>query len=74
MCVVAYGLLLTKEFMSVPKFGCINVHPSLLPRWRGAAPIQRAIEAGDKLSGVTIMQMDEGLDKGDHNLPRASTY
>lgn len=63
--VVAYGLLLTKEFMSVPKFGCINVHPSLLPRWRGAAPIQRAIEAGDKLSGVTIMQMDEGLDKGD---------
>ena len=63
--VVAYGLILTKEFMSVPKFGCINVHPSLLPRWRGAAPIQRSIEAGDKLSGVTIMQMSEGLDKGD---------
>ena len=63
--VVAYGLMLTKEFMSVPKFGCINVHPSLLPRWRGAAPIQRSIEAGDKLSGVTIMQMAEGLDKGD---------
>ena len=63
--VVAYGLMLTKEFMLVPKFGCINVHPSLLPRWRGAAPIQRSIEAGDKLSGVTIMQMAEGLDKGD---------
>ncbi|MDB2461207.1 methionyl-tRNA formyltransferase [Gammaproteobacteria bacterium] len=63
--VVAYGLMLTKEFMSIPKFGCINVHPSLLPRWRGAAPIQRSIEAGDKLSGVTIMQMTEGLDKGD---------
>ena len=63
--VVAYGLILTKEFMSVPKFGCINVHPSLLPRWRGAAPIQRSIEAGDKLSGITIMQMTEELDKGD---------
>ena len=63
--VVAYGLMLTKEFMSVPKFGCINVHPSLLPRWRGAAPIQRSIEAGDKISGVTIMQMTEGLDQGD---------
>ena len=63
--VVAYGLILTKEFISSPKFGCINVHPSLLPRWRGAAPIQRSIEAGDKLSGVSIMQMNEGLDKGD---------
>ena len=63
--VVAYGLMLTKEFISVPKFGCINVHPSLLPRWRGAAPIQRSIEAGDKLSGVSIMQMNEELDKGD---------
>ena len=63
--VVAYGLILTKEFISFPKFGCINVHPSLLPRWRGAAPIQRSIEAGDKLSGVSIMQMNEGLDKGD---------
>ena len=63
--VVAYGLLLTKEFMSVPKFGCINVHPSLLPRWRGAAPIQRAIEAGDKMSGITIMKMTEELDTGD---------
>ena len=63
--VVAYGLILTKEFISIPKFGCINVHPSLLPRWRGAAPIQRSIEAGDKLSGISIMQMNEGLDKGD---------
>ena len=63
--VVAYGLILTKEFISSPKFGCINVHPSLLPRWRGAAPIQRSIEAGDKLSGVSIMQMNKGLDQGD---------
>ena len=63
--VVAYGLILSKEFMSVPKFGCINVHPSLLPRWRGAAPIQRSIEAGDELSGITIMKMTEGLDEGD---------
>ena len=63
--VVAYGLILTKEFISIPKYGCINVHPSLLPRWRGAAPIQRSIQAGDKLSGITIMQMNEELDKGD---------
>jgi len=63
--VVAYGLILTKEFISVPEFGCINIHPSLLPRWRGAAPIQRSIEAGDKLSGITIMQMTDKLDKGD---------
>ena len=63
--VVAYGLLLTKEFISIPKYGCINVHPSLLPRWRGAAPIQRSIESGDKLSGITIMKISEGLDKGD---------
>ena len=63
--VVAYGLILTKDFMSIPKFGCINVHPSLLPRWRGAAPIQRSIEAGDELTGITIMKMNEGLDTGD---------
>ena len=63
--VVAYGLLLTREFISIPKYGCINVHPSLLPRWRGAAPIQRSIESGDKLSGITIMKISEGLDKGD---------
>ena len=65
MIVVAYGLLLPKEVLVTPKFGCINVHASLLPRWRGAAPIQRAIEAGDIETGVTIMQMDIGLDTGD---------
>lgn len=65
MVVVAYGLLLPKVILEAPKLGCINVHGSLLPRWRGAAPIQRAIEAGDKESGVVIMQMDEGLDTGD---------
>lgn len=65
MVVVAYGLLLPKAVLDTPRLGCINVHGSLLPRWRGAAPIQRAIMAGDTLSGVTIMQMDEGLDTGD---------
>ncbi len=65
MVVVAYGLLLPKAVLDTPKHGCINVHGSILPRWRGAAPIQRAIEAGDKHSGVTIMQMDVGLDTGD---------
>lgn len=64
MVVVAYGLLLPQAVLDTPKFGCINVHASLLPRWRGAAPIQRAIEAGDQESGVTIMQMDAGLDTG----------
>ena len=63
--VVAYGLILPREILAIPKFGCINVHASLLPRWRGAAPIERALLAGDKVSGVTIMQMDEGLDTGD---------
>ena len=63
--VCAYGLILPKGILDAPKLGCINVHASLLPRWRGAAPIQRAIEAGDKESGVTIMQMDVGLDTGD---------
>ncbi len=63
--VCAYGLLLPAAVLYAPKLGCINVHASLLPRWRGAAPIQRAIEAGDKQSGVTIMKMDEGLDTGD---------
>jgi len=63
--VAAYGLILPKEILEAPKHGCINVHASLLPRWRGAAPIQRAILAGDSESGVTIMQMDEGLDTGD---------
>jgi methionyl-tRNA formyltransferase len=65
MVVVAYGLLLPEAVLSIPRLGCINVHASLLPRWRGAAPIQRAILAGDKQTGVTIMQMDKGLDTGD---------
>lgn len=65
MVVVAYGLLLPKAVLEIPRLGCINVHGSLLPRWRGAAPIQRAIMAGDTRSGVTIMQMDVGLDTGD---------
>jgi methionyl-tRNA formyltransferase len=62
--VVAYGLLLPKLILDAPRLGCFNVHASLLPRWRGAAPINRAIMAGDAESGVTIMQMDEGLDTG----------
>ncbi len=65
MVVVAYGLLLPDAVLSMPQHGCWNVHVSLLPRWRGAAPIQRAIEAGDSETGVTIMQMDAGLDTGD---------
>ena len=64
MVVVAYGLLLPIEVLATPKLGCINVHGSLLPRWRGAAPIQRAIWAGDEQTGIAIMQMDEGLDTG----------
>lgn len=63
--VVAYGLILPQSILNIPRFGCLNVHASLLPRWRGAAPIQRAIEAGDKQTGITIMQMDVGLDTGD---------
>jgi methionyl-tRNA formyltransferase len=62
--VAAYGLILPKPILAAPRLGCINVHASLLPRWRGAAPIQRAILAGDDTTGVTIMQMDEGLDTG----------
>jgi len=62
--VVAYGLILPPALLALPRFGCLNIHASLLPRWRGAAPIQRAIEAGDAASGVSIMQMDEGLDTG----------
>ena len=65
MIVVAYGLLLPEAVLSIPRLGCVNVHASLLPRWRGAAPIQRAILAGDKQTGITIMQMDKGLDTGD---------
>jgi len=64
MIVIAYGLILPVSILNIPKYGCINVHASLLPRWRGAAPIQRAIEAGDAQTGVTIMQMNEGLDTG----------
>lgn len=69
--VAAYGLILPREILAAPRLGCINVHASLLPRWRGAAPIQRAILAGDAEAGVTIMQMDEGLDTGDMLLSRA---
>jgi methionyl-tRNA formyltransferase len=64
MIVVAYGLILPREVLDIPRFGCWNIHASLLPRWRGAAPIQRAIEAGDEETGVCIMQVDEGLDTG----------
>ncbi len=70
MIVVAYGLLLPKAALDTPKFGCINVHGSILPKWRGAAPIQRAVLSGDKETGVTIMQMDVGLDTGDMLLIR----
>jgi len=65
MVVVAYGLILPKAVLDMPRLGCINVHGSLLPRWRGAAPIQRSLWAGDADTGVTIMQMDVGLDTGD---------
>jgi len=65
MVVVAYGLILPKAVLDMPRLGCVNVHGSLLPRWRGAAPIQRALWAGDSETGVTIMQMDVGLDTGD---------
>ena len=64
MVVVAYGLLLPPEVLDVPRCGCVNIHASVLPRWRGAAPIQRAVLAGDAVSGVTIMRMEEGLDTG----------
>ena len=71
MVVAAYGLILPKEVLQLPRYGCLNIHASLLPRWRGAAPIQRAILAGDKETGITIMQMDEGLDTGDMLLHHA---
>jgi methionyl-tRNA formyltransferase len=64
MVVAAYGLLLPPEVLNLPRYGCLNIHASLLPRWRGAAPIQRAILAGDSQTGITIMQMDAGLDTG----------
>src|SRR6218665_3832085 len=65
MVVAAYGLILPQWVLDLPRLGCLNIHASLLPRWRGAAPIHRAIEAGDAETGVTIMQMDAGLDTGD---------
>lgn len=71
MIVVAYGQILPKKLLTLPKLGCINVHFSLLPRWRGAAPVERAILAGDKATGITLMQMDEGLDTGEILLQRA---
>lgn len=72
MVVAAYGLLLPPWVLALPRLGCLNIHASLLPRWRGAAPIQRAIEAGDTHTGITIMQMDAGLDSGDILLAEAT--
>ena len=63
--IAAFGLILPKEFLSLPRLGCLNLHPSMLPLWRGAAPIERAIMAGDQQTGITIMLMDEGVDSGD---------
>lgn len=71
LVVAAYGLILPPAVLAIPRLGCVNVHASLLPRWRGAAPIHRAIEAGDAQTGVTIMQMDAGLDTGDMLLAQA---
>ena len=71
LVVAAYGLILPRAALEVPRLGCVNIHASLLPRWRGAAPIHRAIEAGDGETGITIMQMDEGLDTGPMLLTRS---
>lgn len=73
MIVAAYGLILPSAILQLPRFGCLNIHASLLPRWRGAAPIQRAILAGDSETGITIMQMDAGLDTGDILLQKHCT-
>ena len=73
MVVVAYGLILPQRVLDIPRFGCINIHASLLPRWRGAAPIHRAILAGDQQTGVTIMRMEAGLDTGPMLLERPET-
>lgn len=73
MVVAAYGLILPQWVLDLPRLGCLNIHASLLPRWRGAAPIHRAIEAGDAQTGVTLMQMDAGLDTGDMLLREALT-
>ncbi|MDR0633639.1 MAG: methionyl-tRNA formyltransferase [Azoarcus sp.] len=72
LVVAAYGLILPPEVLALPRLGCLNIHASLLPRWRGAAPIQRAIEAGDRETGITIMRMDAGLDTGPMLLRRAT--
>lgn len=71
LVVAAYGLILPQAVLDIPRLGCLNIHASLLPRWRGAAPIQRAIEAGDRETGITIMRMDAGLDTGPMLLRRA---
>lgn len=72
ICVAAYGAILPVEVLRIPRFGCLNVHASLLPRWRGAAPIERAILAGDEEVGVCIMRMEEGLDTGDYCICRTA--
>lgn len=72
ICVAAYGMLLPSSVLEIPRFGCMNVHASLLPRWRGAAPIERAILAGDEEVGVCVMQMEEGLDTGDYCICRTA--
>lgn len=72
ICVAAYGAILPKDVLDVPSYGCLNVHASLLPRWRGAAPIERAILAGDETAGVCIMRMEEGLDTGDYCICRTA--
>ena len=74
MIVVAYGLILPQSVLDIPRYGCWNLHASLLPRWRGAAPIQRAIEAGDAETGVCLMQMEKGLDTGPVLLRRRSAW
>ena len=72
ICVAAYGMILPREVLDLPRYGCLNVHASLLPRWRGAAPIERAILAGDEFTGVCIMRMEEGLDTGPYCVRRAT--
>lgn len=72
ICVAAYGRILPREVLEIPRYGCLNVHASLLPRWRGAAPIERAILAGDEQTGVCIMRMEEGLDTGPYCVRRAT--
>lgn len=72
ICVAAYGCILPREVLEIPRYGCLNVHASLLPRWRGAAPIERAILAGDEQTGVCIMRMEEGLDIGPYCVRRAT--